>query len=528
MKLRLEDEEGFKPFTRDFIGREWLFDKLDKIQRGIIFLLGQPGTGKTAIAAKIALTKMVPTILIERLHSIKTGQIIRELADQISHYWGIKVNPELRRIIEAIKEINRQTEEVPTIVIDGLDEAEKPEEIISLIDEICKPYIKSKVIVTARTGIIDSQIRDLRGKISMRGIPTYTFELKYSDKKQLKDVQKYVQKMLEKPELEEKIQKQGYKIEEAIEILVKHSNGNFVVASSYIKSIEESKFTIKDVEKIPITRTLEDWYTHIINLIAEKKTEVKKEDIIEVLSIISAIPEPTTIPLLKIITEKDEKYLKKIVKRVSLLLIKVGGRSGYIIMHKTLQEYLEKIEEVNFKEIHRKIAEKIFGGFEKAPKTIIDWDTQEKLADYAVRNLVHHFYEANMINELFQFVDAHICPVIEEQNIEVAYRNINLAIKAINKVESIEEKIERLLKYAKTKTTIINPDKLPDHIYETAAKLAQKNEKIEKQLITYIKSIKNKINQAKTIAKTAKHLTEKTLKQIQKILKNIPQTAEKA
>ena len=479
--------------------RIWLENKIFSAleKKKLVVLKAFPGAGKTTLMAKISMDKAIPIILIGKAgFPRKTEEIIAELARQIEYYWGIRVEENIPAIIEALNKIAdwsiKKNEEKPLIILDGIDEGEEPEKIL---DDIVYKIVGNadvKMIITVKTGIekIDNKLRTLyHALIDLCEEILIPLEKENENyKRQEEDVRKYLEKNLP----EELARKEGYTEKEATKILAERSAGNFMIADAYIRAIEEGELTIKQIEKeFPAPITLTQWYETLIGII-EKTYKTPREEIEKFLAIITQLEQPITKKLIKIITgEKTDRLL-----RITRTLI-LRKENKYAPLHGSLTDYL-KTKEIDLEEINLKIAEKIRKAMKESPEEIIDYQTGETIEEYAQRTIVTYYERAKEWRKLQEYVEEEIIPIIEKIDIEAAYRNINAAIKSLKHYPREERgKIEKLLRYAKTKTRIINPEKIPTPAYEALAIIAKEDKRAEKRLIKLIKNVKDSAKKEK-------------------------------
>ena len=509
--------------------RKWLEEKIYEIlkKKQLAVLRTFPGAGKTTLMAKIAIEKAVPVILIgQQGFPTKTREIIAEIARQIQYYWTISVEENIHTIKDALREIVRwskeNNEEPPLIILDGIDEAENPEEVL---EEIIYPIIgdtETKMIITVRIGIekIEKKLKEiyyrLRGRYEEIIIPLKKEDENY--RKQLEDARKYLEKNLPI----EKAKKEGYSLEKAIEILADRSAGNFMIASTYIRALEEEELTISQIEReFPAPIEIETWYTTLIGII-ERTYGIERRRIEKFLAIVTQLEPPITKKLLKIVMGEEAE---KLLEATKLLIIK--EENTYRPLHGTLQQYMIKDKEERI-EVNLEIAEKIRKVIEENPEEIIDYETGETIEEYAIKNLITYYERAKQWRKLQEFVEKRIIPMIDFLDIGMAYKNINAAIRSLKYYPRDERKrIEKLLKYAKAKTRIINPETIPTKVYKAMAMIANIDAEMNKKLDMMIRSIKNLTKKLEIITEL---ITDETLRDSgnETILKRIRRELEEA
>ena len=331
--------------VKNFYGREWIFKIISdwiKSERKVFLLTGNPGVGKTAISAMLchkysdsavyhlvksndlrkasslecvlSLAFQLATRLpkyAEKLIDIDLEGIRKKIPDehdfedtesylQYLHDYANTVFDEL--IVQPLQDIPKPLNNI-LIIIDALDEATKAgkNELVSLIAEKFElTPLWLKLFITTRP------IKSIVNKLAFFN-PNH---LKAEEERNLQDIQGYLEKSLDKifPDSNNT---------EAVDVILKKSEGIFLYAQQVMKEIKDDKSKLENLEQFP--KGLNAKYQMFFErqfANQENYNEYQRP----LLSIVSAAYEPLDVELIKSILGDTNRKFKQRIEPMGLLL----------------------------------------------------------------------------------------------------------------------------------------------------------------------------------------------------------------
>ena len=353
---------------KDFIGRKWIFDAKNsnneseinswlESDRKILLILGDPGIGKSAIAAYLIEKHpsciayhfcmgddedtLNPTKFIKSIAHQLTSQLGDDYADQVLEEMDeLPKSPvSLFRTLIAnpLSQLSQYNHKKFFIVVDGLDEASKlgsDNELLMLFSSKFIDAIPNNVrfIFTSRDN----------ADIKSRFEAYEPFEIKTTDVRNRDDMKEYLVNSCNK-----------YKLEispEDIEVLIEKSEGNILYLKEIIRQYNNSrKF---DIYNLP--RGLDGIYLEFFDsTFGGKECYLPYQEII---SLLVALYTPISLEFMEALLEKDVKDLFVNIRSY----FPVDGNNNVTVFHKSLHDWLKKLDNkyrVNEYEGHKLIVD---------------------------------------------------------------------------------------------------------------------------------------------------------------------------
>lgn len=353
---------------RDFCGREWLFDELDawctaqQAERALL-IVGNPGTGKSAIVAELTNRDVDGRIIgfhccqADAEQTLEPWRFIRSLAAMIAS----RVEPfaeALRspRVKAALSEANCKDDPVSSfengilgpletigppddgvrlLLVDGLDEALTHRaasfNIVSLLATRVErlPKWLRLVATTRKDPAVLNRLQGLRAR-----------ELDAQDPRNLKDIEAYVTRRLESPDLVEHLHSAGTTGAAVAARLLERSEGNFLYVRQALDGIARHEFQPDRLDSLP--PGLFGFYQGYFE--RQFPDEASYAPARKVLQIITAAQEPLSPAQLAEATGMESRdELPGVLRQLSVYLPNrpdADGRPFYAVFHKSLADWL--------------------------------------------------------------------------------------------------------------------------------------------------------------------------------------------
>jgi len=240
--------------TQNFVGREFVFEAFDQFTatypRGYFIIKGEPGIGKSSVAAQFVKDKACVHHFNVRAEGINTAsRFLRNICAQLiaAHRLNYdtlppKMDQDGGFFSNLLKQVSQQlcTDEMLIIVLDALDEVGDTD--LVGVNKLFLPITLPNcvyLVVTTRPG------ETLRINCEQAHVL-----IKQDSKENLTDIDKFVSKAVEQPGIQSYISKQGIDNQKLIEHLIFKSQGNFMYLHYVLPEIEKGTYT--DFDTIPL------------------------------------------------------------------------------------------------------------------------------------------------------------------------------------------------------------------------------------------------------------------------------------
>jgi hypothetical protein len=266
----------------DFVGRQFIFDRVDRFisshDRGYFFIKGNPGIGKTALAAKLVRDKKYYFHVINAQNTRTNTEIefIKNICSQliIDKKLPIEELPEdiyrngkfLLRVLQEVS-TNLHKNEKAIIVVDGLDEL-RDLTLFQKTNILYLPnFLPPKIYFVLTMRDIDDQIR-LPSEENKE-----VYKIKYDGEENTKDVSNYIKEAIKDEKTQEYLLHQNILETAFLETLEKKSEGNFMYLKHVIHEIKDGFYHDATLNQIPTG--LEGYYKDHWNRMMEVPVAIK-------------------------------------------------------------------------------------------------------------------------------------------------------------------------------------------------------------------------------------------------------------
>ena len=457
----------FDPFLRErskgFIGRDWLFKEVIKWLEGnhsekALLIAADPGVGKSAFVGKWVYTNPGGHLLayhccqIDSPTTLEPSCFIRSLAamisSQIPEYEEMlqeenvvtALNEELCRqdpdrgfeqgIIAPLLRIKPPEEGVFCIIVDALDEAVLLKEGKTIVD-ILQNHINKfpnwlKLLATTRNdpSVLD-KLAGLRAE-----------KINAQDIRNIEDAREYLSQKFSEASLQTLLQNSKISLQEAVDLLLQRSKGNFLYLRYAIEGLLIGSFHVDRPDEFPpgLTGFYEKAFKHRF------VSEQEYQPVAGILSVLLAARQPldeTT--LFKASGLSSEVQLKKYLKTLACYL-KEKDKS-FTFYHRSFAEWLRDKNNLDFH------IEPIQG---EARLADVGWNEYKcngkDLSDYMQKYLPDHLAATNRYEELTELLtDFNILEIIWENGREHEWmQHWRLIMDKVDVIDAYKKSLEKL------------------------------------------------------------------------------------
>jgi len=363
--------------TRDFVGRRFVLDEIDSFltsePRGYFFVVGDPGIGKSALAARLVADRgYVHHFNIQAEGINRTEAFLSNVCAQLIARYDLVYDslPEDTTADASVFNLllkdlsnSRSSDRKIVIVIDALDEVDKIGRRPGA-NLLCLPAAipsGTYIIVTTRRGAdiprLDCECRST--------------EILHDSMDNLQDIKEYIALRAEQASIQSYIEHQGLTSQEFIDMMAGKSEGNFVYLRQVFPEIETGAFRNIDYHAIPLG--LLGYYDDHWRRMRSGAEETWFERKLPVLAALTAIQEPISLGLLcEFSGIAQRSYVQAIVSewRQFLHAVHVDRGDGtvesrFCIYHTSYFDYLKSKEDVlaerfDLQAAHKRIADALW------------------------------------------------------------------------------------------------------------------------------------------------------------------------
>ena len=361
--------------THDFVGRRFVFDAItrftDTQPRGYYFIRGDPGIGKSALAAQMVKTNGYIHHFNIRSEGInKTDTFLRNVCAQLIVVYQLNhtfLPPEttqdagfLNRLLgEVSDKLGPQGKAI--IVVDALDEVDT----LGLSPGVNTLYLP----VTLPQGIYVI-ITTRKIPISLRiDCEWDTLDIEHDSAGNIADIREYVERAVSRPGIQAYIAAQGIDNELFIDHLVEKSEGNFMYLHYVLPQIERGYYKDLGLEALPagLQNYYEDHWRRM-----RSKDEAWFQYKLPVVMALTVVKEPVSIDLIADFSNvRDRARIREVLDEWEQFLheepvpYEGGLQKRYHVYHASFHDFIAKKEEVeeervSRKEAHKKIADDLY------------------------------------------------------------------------------------------------------------------------------------------------------------------------
>jgi molybdopterin-guanine dinucleotide biosynthesis protein A len=431
-------DRDIERLTEGFTGREWVFEEIGRwLQQGnerFFILTGEPGVGKSAIAAQLVKThkEIIAAYhfcIAGRSGTIEPNNVLLSLAAQLIDFFPdyaealvntikpLKLSVNVEITIENLK-----NSQVRGVVIENLH-TQNPQEALNVVlrrslAALPNPPQQSKIIlidsldeavtfsdqdnlVTLLAGMHDlpSWVRLIltsrpEDRVIVEFEPLKPYRLKETSEESLADIWQYVEERVEQQTFQERLKEAEVIPQMLIEEVTKLSSGNFLYTKLLLNDIEAGQQALNEISALP--KSIDDIY---LAFLRRFKSQEWKKQYQPILGTLTVTQEPVTEDALSNFTGLRPRQLRQDLGIIRQFLDVVENAEGeetrtYAIFHQSLRDYLldkkrNKYFWCDAQEQHELIIEYYRG---KAPKwEDVAWNTK-KVDDYGLQHLATHLY----------------------------------------------------------------------------------------------------------------------------------------
>jgi predicted phosphodiesterase len=362
--------------TRDFTGRRWLDQRLDKFfrenDRGYSVIQGLPGMGKTAYAAHLVTDRNYGHHFNDRLAGITSSRyFLCSLASQMirKHHLPLHDPTEkdcedgvyLRRLLDTLAGQLKTENAVEVIVVDAVDEAEAHPDQANILH--LPPALPAGVFfVLTRRELADFPLHVQPPSLTI----TLEDEAGNTD-----DIVEFLTAVARRPSLSSQLRDRGIEEKEFVQVLQGKAENNFMYLACVVPLIERGEYTGEFSVELPqgLAGYYEQHWQRLRRLQGDRWASA-----LPIICVLAVTKEPLSVneihqyirrgfPELAGLTRMDVRQLTRLWREF-LWESREDGRSHFRIYHGSFQEFLEKKdeigEEINLRAAHGWIADTLW------------------------------------------------------------------------------------------------------------------------------------------------------------------------
>jgi hypothetical protein len=367
--------------TRGFVGRQWVFDKVNEFinrnSRGYFFLIGDPGIGKTALAAQMVKKNGYVhhfNVAVEGIN--KTSTFLRNVCSQLIAMHKLEYTslpPDatedagfLNKILNEISE-KLQEKERCIVLVDALDEVNT----LGLPTGTNRLYLPFTIpehiyfVVTMRPDeSILPRVDCERGDLI----------IDHDSTDNLADITDYISATTSREGIKNYINSHDLDEQDFITMMVEKSEGNFMYLRFVLPEIADGVYHDLDLRELPqgLRRYYEDHWQRMKGMDLDKWLNYKLPTIVG----LSIAQEPVSIQQLSFLTKLRRAHIREVLNEWQQFIHEEDNEfegqriAQYRFYHQSFIEFVSnkdqvKDEKVDLNEMHGKFAdsmwEELFG-----------------------------------------------------------------------------------------------------------------------------------------------------------------------
>ena len=360
--------------THGFIGRQWVFDEVDRFMnenpRGYCFIIGDPGIGKSALAAQMVKQNGYVHHFNIRANGITgASQFLKNVCAQLI----VNYQLEYRILPSEATEDSGLLEKLLGEIFDKLGHGEKCVIIVDAIDEadmigispsknlLHLPFMLPKgvyIVVTMRDKKeIMPYIQCEQGKL----------HIKADSSDNLADVADFLQASTARSGIKAYIRAQNIGAEDFVAMMVNKSEGNFMYLRHVLHEIERGAYKDLELDVIPVG--LENYYEDHWRRMRGKDEEAWFKYKLPIIMALTVVKRPVSIDLIvEFSGVKERPRIRGVLQEWAQFLHEERAKyednlqKRYSMYHASFHDFIASKEEVedervSLKEAHKKIAD---------------------------------------------------------------------------------------------------------------------------------------------------------------------------
>ena len=371
--------EEFKTLIKDktelFCGRKFVFDAIqefiDNNPKGYFTIVGDPGIGKSAIAAKYVLDN--PGIIcffnIRAEGKNSPELFLRQIREQLINRYQLNnaIDKDLSSLLTNVSE-KISDEENLVIVIDALDEVdqESPGNLLYL-----PTILPNKIYFILTRRPYNQEEKRL---FTSPTVPTQDLDLReaFLKDENKEDVKQFIQKFVNNKKYNDKFKlwlanQVNVSIDNFIEKLILKSENNFMYLRYLLLSIVSGYYSNKSINQLP--KNLIDYYIDHWRIMGMTKRPLPRNKI-KIIYIICVLREATSCELIAEISKLDISKVEEVIKDwIQFLHKQEYNPPRYRFYHESFRDFLQRQDtvkraKVDLSEIKLEITNNIMEGYD--------------------------------------------------------------------------------------------------------------------------------------------------------------------
>lgn len=457
--------------TKDFTGRQWLFDEFDswirKPSSRIFLVTGDPGIGKSAIMAQLASRHpqvMAFHFCISSLaDSVNPDVFVRSIAAQLA--------TQIKEYHEAICQLNfEQLTRFDSgtlfrrLIADPLKNINLDEQVVILVDALDESWTgANNNIVNVLHERIEDLPENVKVMVSSRKIPDIIdllskympFEIDPVFLENINDISDYLDKKFAQQVIAGKVKRSEQDIKNLKNLIINKSEGNFLYIKQFIYGIETERIDINNPASFP--DGLVGIYISFFDRIFNRNENY--DDFRPLLEVIAALKEPFSAKELSAILQLSEFEINR---RMQILAAFFPERKGcYSPYHKSVVDWLKGEAGTG-----RKYLLDMERGKKMVCEYLIKRYSRGEYNLYLLKHLPGHLIEGERYNELVDLL-LDFDFIIQKCRRNMVYDLIKDYHSAFTLLPELQDSRHEELEYLKrvseyTDQLILNPEKIQD------------------------------------------------------------------
>lgn len=356
--------------TRDFVGRQWIFDQVDRFlkdnPRGYFFIRGDPGIGKSALAAQLVKKQgYIHHFNIRAIGVNRAASFLKNVCAQLIAVYKLSeyenLPPEatenagflIKILIRVAKKL--EADERCVIVVDGLDEVDRGntpvgENLLFLPESVPDGVF---FIITMR------DVEEIKPRIDCEQSELIIDHASPDNRADIKD---YIKSWIPRPGIQKYNLSAKLSSQEFVDILAYKSEGNFIYLHYILPEIARGAYNHMKLDTIP--RGLKNYYQdHWFQMRGQNQEEWFNYKLPVILALTVA-PEPISIDLIAFFSKiNDKRRIGGVIKDWYQFLhieeVEVMGQyvPCYHLYHASFFEFIASKQEIKDEHVNLKAAE---------------------------------------------------------------------------------------------------------------------------------------------------------------------------
>jgi len=365
--------------TKDFVGRKVVFDALDQfLERepcGYFIVRGEPGIGKTSLAAQLIKTRGYIHHLNVRAEGInKADSFLRNTCAQLIAVYQLPhtvLPPDatqdggyLGKLLQEVS--NGLTPDAKAVlVIDALDEVDTTGVPPGTNPLYLPVLLPSRVYIVATMQKVPLNVLTDRAP--------QTLDIEQDSAGNVADIREYVRQAATRPKIQAYAVAHGIDEAQFIDLLTQKSQGNFMYLRYVLPEIESGAYKDLKLEEIPTG--LRNYYQDHWSRMKGQNTDEWFKYRLPVLMALTVVHESVSIEQLEEFSDVDPPRIRTVLQEWRPFLYEEevshngGAQKRYRVYHASFHDFIAEKEEiaderVNQQRAHEKIADKLLSGLQ--------------------------------------------------------------------------------------------------------------------------------------------------------------------